>query len=77
VAMAPCYIVGDSAMVVDSCECRLTLSALNCFLGLPGGGLSPAGHAQRNQANLTAGGPWQNLTSEIRLTPLSQEVLSA
>jgi hypothetical protein len=43
--------------------------------GLPGGaGLPPAGHTQRNQVNPTAGGPRQSLTSEIRLTPLSQEV---
>jgi hypothetical protein len=38
------------------------------FLLLPyqGGGLPPAGHTQRNQANPTAGGPTQSLTSEIR-----------
>jgi hypothetical protein len=49
------------------------------FGGLPGwaDGLPPAGHTQRNQANPTAGGPSQSLTSEIRLTPLSQEVPSA
>jgi hypothetical protein len=40
------------------------------------GGLPPAGHTQRNQANPTAGGSRQSLTSEIRLT-LSQEVPSA
>jgi hypothetical protein len=33
------------------------------------GGLPPAGHTQRNQANPTAGGRRQSLTSEIRLTP--------
>mgnify|MGYP001807734652 CR=1 FL=1 len=42
-----------------------------------GGGLPPAGHTQRNQANPTAGGPRQSLTSEIHLTPLSHEVPSA
>ena len=51
------------------------------FFGLPGGGgeggLPPAGHTQHSQANPTAGGPRQSLTSEIRLTPLSQEVPSA
>ena len=47
------------------------------FCGLPGGGLPPAGHTQHIQANPTAGGPRQSLTSEIRLTPLSQEVPSA
>ena len=47
------------------------------FLVTRGGGLPPAGHTQRNQANPTAGGPRQSLTSEIRLTPLFQEVPSA
>jgi hypothetical protein len=42
-----------------------------------GGGLPPAGHTQRSQASLTAGGRRQSLTSEIRLTPLSQELPSA
>jgi hypothetical protein len=42
-----------------------------------GGGLPPAGHTQRNQGNPTAGGLRQSLTSEIRLTTLSQEVPSA
>jgi hypothetical protein len=41
------------------------------------GGLPLAGHTQHSQANPTAGGPRQSLTSEIRLTPLSQEVPSA
>ena len=47
--------------------------------GLPGGGggLPQAGHTQCNQANLTARGPRQSLTREIRLTPLSQKVPSA
>jgi NAD(P)-dependent dehydrogenase (short-subunit alcohol dehydrogenase family) len=36
------------------------------IFGLPGGGLPPAGHTQRDQANPTAGGPRQSLTSEIR-----------
>jgi hypothetical protein len=46
------------------------------FLGYQGGGLPPAGHTQHSQANPAAGGPRQSITSEIRLTPLSQEVPS-
>lgn len=42
-----------------------------------GDGLRPAGHTQRNQANTTAEGMRQSLTSEIRLTPQPQEVPSA
>jgi hypothetical protein len=38
-----------------------------------GGGLLLAGYTQRKQANLTAGGPRQSLTSEIRPTPLYAE----
>jgi hypothetical protein len=34
-----------------------------------GGGLPPAGHTQHSQANPTAGGPRQSLTSEIRPMP--------
>ena len=45
--------------------------------GLLGAGLPQAGYTQRNQANLTADCPRQSLTSEIRLTPLPQEVPSA
>jgi hypothetical protein len=41
-----------------------------------GGGLPPAGHTQRNQANPIVGGPRQSLTSEIHLIPLSQKVPS-
>jgi hypothetical protein len=41
-----------------------------------GCGLPLAGHTQHSQANLTAGGPRQSLTSEIRPTPLLQEVPS-
>ena len=39
-----------------------------------GGGRSPTGWPHSNQASPTAGGPRQSLASEIRLTPLSQEV---
>ena len=45
--------------------------------GLPRGGLPPAGHTQLNRVNLTTRGPRQSVTSEIRTTPLSQEVPSA
>ena len=55
-----------------------TLQQSAQFFGLPGGGgLPPAGHTQRNQANPTAGGPTESLTSEIHSTPLSQGVPSA
>ena len=47
------------------------------FLGYRGGGLPPVDHTQHSQANPTAGGPRQSLTSEIRPTPLSQQVPSA
>jgi hypothetical protein len=47
------------------------------FFGLPGGADSHRLATHSNQASPTAGGPRQNLTSEIRLTPLSQEVPSA
>jgi hypothetical protein len=42
-----------------------------------GEGVLPAGPTQRTQANRTAGGLRKSLTSEIRLTPLPQEVPSA
>jgi hypothetical protein len=45
-----------------------------CFGGYQGGGVPLAGHTQLNHANPTAGAPRQSLTSEIRLTTLSQEL---
>ena len=58
----------------DTTTCRdMQVNACNTatfFVGYQGGVLPPAGHTQRNQANATAGGPRQSLTSEIRLTPL-------
>jgi hypothetical protein len=52
-------------------------SLLSCFFVVArGGGLPPAGHTQRNQANPTAGGPRQSLTSEIRLIPILQQLFA-
>jgi hypothetical protein len=47
------------------------------FWGLPRARTPADWPHTTHQANPTAGGPRQSLTSEIRLTPLSQEVPSA
>ena len=60
-----------------SSECVGSYALPLFFWATRGCGLPPAGHTQCNQANPTAGGPRQSLTSEIRLTPLFQEVPSA
>ena len=68
----------DLAQRAKLCAVALQALGVRCVLcglggGVPGGrGGPPAGHAQRNQTNPTAGGPRQILTSEIRLTPLSR-----
>jgi hypothetical protein len=76
-----CRQSGPVSAAADTCTgillaCLMITWAVHHFFGLPGGADSHRLATHCNRASPTAGAPSQSLTSEIRLTPLSQEVPS-
>ena len=73
----PCVRNKGQTQSADLWLQQLSRCAVDVFFGLPGGADSHLLATHSNQTSPTAGGPRQGLTSEIRPTPLSQEVPSA